>query len=274
MEAVKSAISRFSLRSSRRILPTQDYADDESRDYIEDEQKQGFLGSKDSQPVKHGNTPIDTATQPYTLSIYRVVAIVVGAVLLTAAGSVFLTRSVTRRSGNRLNYPDVSKHATEVIADLIKTSEPAEFRMKSPCGSTPEEARARGCHFDTISFCWYPDECYDSELVAAFEATRDWEYYADEEGTQPISREELIGGDGNNLWVRWEYHVRHCLYQWIKLHRAVLAKGDPNLPQIDSYIASLNHTNHCGEVMLNDRDVAFSTINTETLVKFPDCGMI
>ncbi|KAI0532822.1 hypothetical protein GGR58DRAFT_522428 [Xylaria digitata] len=143
--------------------------------------------------------------------------------------------------------------------------------MQSPCGSTAEEAKARGCHFDTISFCWLPDECYDSDLVDTFEATRNWEYWADPE---PISREELVGGHGNNLWVSWEYHLRHCMFMWMKLQRAVLAKGDPDRPQIDSYIASLNHTNHCATILLTDRDVAFFTLNTETLVKYSHCGML
>ncbi|KAI1351865.1 hypothetical protein F5Y01DRAFT_281361 [Xylaria sp. FL0043] len=274
METIKSTFSRLSLRSPPRMRPNTHYVDDESQDYTEDEQKQGFLRPKEDHSTEFGNTTVNAVKQPYSVSIYRVVAIVVSAVILTAVSSVFISRSAFRRTGDPWNYEDVSKHATEVIADLITASEPAQFRMKSPCGSTAEEAKARGCHFDTISFCWLPDECYDSDLVAHFEATRNWEYYADEEGTKPISHEELVGGHGNKLWVSWEYHLRHCLYMWLKFHRAVLAKGDPNKPLIDSYIANLNHTNHCGTILLTDRDVAFSTLNTETLVKYPDCGML
>ena len=61
---------------------------------------------------------------------------------------------------------------------------------------------------------------------------------------------------------------------WFKFQRAVLARGNPEFPQVDSYIASLNHTVHCSEILLTDRDVAFPTLNTETLVKYPDCGLV
>ncbi|TGJ81224.1 hypothetical protein E0Z10_g7538 [Xylaria hypoxylon] len=275
MEAIKSTFSRLSLKSSPQMRPNPHYVDDESQEYTEDEQRQGFLRPKEEHhPTEFLNASANTATKPYSVSIYRVVAIVAIAVILTATGSFFLVRSSAYSFANGWNYQDVSEHATKVIADLIATSEPAQFRMQSPCGSTPEEAKARKCNFDTISFCWLPDECYDSDLVDTFEATRNWEYYADPKGTQPISREELVGGHGNNLWVSWEYHLRHCMFMWMKLQRAVLAKGNPDLPQIDSYIASLNHTNHCATILLTDRDVAFSTLNTETLVKYPDCGML
>ncbi|KAI8948266.1 hypothetical protein F4801DRAFT_557756 [Xylaria longipes] len=272
MEAIKSAFSRLSLSSSR---PSQHYVDDESQECTENEQKQGFLRpEEEGRRTEFGTASANTATRPYSVSIYSVVAIVAAAVILTAAGSIFFSRSSASSSTNAWNYQDVSEHATKVLADLIATSEPAQFRMKSPCGSTAEEAKARGCNFDTISFCWLPDECYDSDLVDTFEATRNWEYYADPEGTQPISHEELVGGHANHLWVRWEYHLRHCMFMWMKFQRAVLAKGNPDLPQIDSYIANLNHTNHCATILLTDRDVAFSTLNTETLVKYPDCGML
>jgi hypothetical protein len=182
MEAIKSIFPRLSLRSSPRVPSNQHYIDDGSREYTEDEQRQGFLRPKgEGLPAEYGNASANTATQPYSVSIYRVVALVTGAVILTAAGSVFFGRPSAGRSANLQNYQDVSEHATKVLADLIATSEPPQFRMQSPCGSTAEEARARGCNFDTISFCWLPDECYDSDLVDTFEATRNWEYYADPE---------------------------------------------------------------------------------------------
>ncbi|KAI1176849.1 hypothetical protein F4777DRAFT_577564 [Nemania sp. FL0916] len=274
METIKSTLSRLSLTASPRAKPDQHYVDDESQGYIEDEQKQGFLGPKDGESAESRNPSANPGNHPYSVSIYRVVAIVVTAIILTAAGAIFFDRTSAYKSSAPWNYKDVSEHATEVIAELIKTSNPAQFRMQSPCGSTPEEAKARGCHFDTISFCWLPDECYDPDLVATFEATRNWEYFEDPEGTKPISHEELVGGHANNLWVSWEYHLRHCMFMWMKLHRAVLAKGDPTRPLIDSYIANLNHTNHCATILLTDRDVAFPTLNTETLVKYPHCGML
>ncbi|KAI1264370.1 hypothetical protein F5Y18DRAFT_436771 [Xylariaceae sp. FL1019] len=270
MEAIKATFSRLSSKPSTEYQSV----DNTSQEYMKDDERQGFLGGKEEPLPTDDRNGVSSKKAQRSLSLCSVIAIVIAAVVLTATSTTLLSRSSTGKSMGPWNYQDVSEHATEVIADLIKTSEPPKFRNYSPCGNTAEEAKARGCHFDTISFCWLPDECYDADLVETFEATRNWQFYLDEEGKHPISHEELIGGHGNNLWVSWEYHLRHCLFMWIKLHRAVLAKNDPSQPQIDSYIASLNHTNHCATILLTDRDVAFPTLNTETLVKYPHCGMI
>ncbi|KAK5632499.1 hypothetical protein RRF57_008213 [Xylaria bambusicola] len=182
MEVIKTTFSRLSLKSLPRIRPNQQYADDESREYAEDEQRQGFLKSKEEgEPVEFGNPSASTTNRPYSMSIYRVVGVVVAAVVLTAAASLFFARSSVPHPTKVGNYQDVSEHATEVLTELVAHAKPPQFRMKSPCGSTPEEAKARGCHFDTISFCWLPSECYDRKLVDSFEATRNWHYYADPE---------------------------------------------------------------------------------------------
>lgn len=179
MEVIKSTFSRFSLRS---LGPNQHYVDDESREYAEDEQRQGFLKSKEEgESAESRNTSANTINQPYSVSIYRVVAIVIAAVILTAVGSLFYARSTVPHPAKIGNYQDVSEHAIDVLKELVGHAKPPQFQMNSPCGSTPEEAKAKGCHFDTISFCWLPSECYDSELVSTFESTRNWHYYADPE---------------------------------------------------------------------------------------------
>lgn len=140
----------------------------------------------------------------------------------------------------------------------------------SPCGSTAQEARARGCHFDVISFCWLPDACYDEELSTTFDNITTWEWFLDPNRTQPIAHEEAMTGEYTGLYVNWEYHLRHCTFMWKKLHRAVLGTGKS---AIDGYIGPLAHTEHCSEMLLQDRDVGFDAINTIILVKFPDCGI-
>ncbi|KAI8631246.1 hypothetical protein F5Y19DRAFT_25287 [Xylariaceae sp. FL1651] len=275
-KAVPSAFSQISLTASPPMRPNQQYDDDdESQQYNEDDQRQSFLKPKEGQQPR---STFAATTRSCPISVYLVTAVVACAVILIGAGSILLSRLSTSAPGDgsssQQDNQNLSEHAMQLLSTLISTPEPAHFRMQSPCGSTPEEALARGCKFDLISFCWLPDECYDSELVETFEAMRTWEYYADSERTEPVSREELLAGRGDGLYVTWEYHLRHCAFMWMKLHRAILARGKPNMPEIDSYIASLNHTNHCTTILLTDRDVAFSTLNTETLVKYPHCGML
>jgi len=140
----------------------------------------------------------------------------------------------------------------------------------SPCGSTAQEARERGCHFDVISFCWLPDQCYDPHLSSAFDNLKSWEWYLDPNKTQPLTHEQVMTGEFTGLYVNWEYHLRHCTAMWKKLHRAILGDGKK---AIDSYIGPYDHTKHCEHMLLNDREVGFEEINTIILVKFPDCGI-
>lgn len=140
--------------------------------------------------------------------------------------------------------------------------------MVSPCGNTAEEARARGCHFDIISFCWLPDACYDAKLSENFDNITTWEWFLDSNGTQPISHDQAMTGDYTGLFVNWEYHVRHCTAMWEKMHRAILGRGKS---AIDGYIGPLGHTQHCSQMLLTVDD--WKELNTIILVKFPDCGI-
>ena len=152
------------------------------------------------------------------------------------------------------------------------SSQVMEGIMKSPCGHTAAEARARGCHFDIITFCWLPDRCYDAELSDSFEKLVDWKWYLDRNKTQAVPKEEALQGELDGLYVSWEYHVQHCVYMWEKMHRALLGAGKP---AIDTYIGPYIHTEHCGKMLLSRGEgYAMSDINTRIRVKFPDCGIV
>lgn len=143
--------------------------------------------------------------------------------------------------------------------------------MKSPCGNTTAEAKARGCHFDIITFCWLPHRCYDNELSKSFEQLVDWKWYLDRNKTRPVPKTEALRGELDGLYVSWEYHVQHCVYMWQKMHRALLGPGKE---AIDTYISPYIHTEHCGKMLLTRGDgYALSDINTRIRVKFPDCGI-
>lgn len=143
--------------------------------------------------------------------------------------------------------------------------------MVKPCGSNPAEARRKGCHFDVISFCWLPSECYDTELSRNFYEENELEWFLDPNRTQPLTYDQIMTGEFTGLYVDWGYHLRHCTAMWKKLHRAVL--GDMGRRAIDGYIGPYEHTKHCEHMLLGKRDVAFDMINTRIAVKYPDCGI-
>lgn len=143
--------------------------------------------------------------------------------------------------------------------------------LVKPCGDSPEEARTRGCHFDVISFCWLAPECYDAELSAEFDNSNELEWYLDPNQTIALSHDQIMTGEWTNLYVNWEYHLRHCTAMWKKLHRAVMTgRGRQS---IDGYIGTLIHTEHCEKMLLSDRQIAFDNFNTRIKVKYPDCGV-
>ncbi|PVH80977.1 hypothetical protein DL98DRAFT_548831 [Cadophora sp. DSE1049] len=143
--------------------------------------------------------------------------------------------------------------------------------LESPCGSSSAEAKALGCTFDIISFCWLPTRCYDAELSQRFDKLANWEWYLDHNKTQPVAKSDALTGELDGLYVSWEYHVQHCVYMWEKMHRAFLGEGKRAL---DGYIGVFSHTQHCGKMLLTRGEgFELSDFNTRIKVKYPDCGI-
>jgi hypothetical protein len=140
--------------------------------------------------------------------------------------------------------------------------------LKAPCGTSIAEAKALGCHFDIITFCWLPDRCHDPELSKNFDHLSQWQWYRDHNLTQRVSKDEALTGELDGLYVSWEYHIEHCVYMWMKMHRALLGKGKR---AVDGYIGPYSHTLHCGKMLLSRFEL--TDFNTRIRVKFPDCGI-
>jgi hypothetical protein len=134
------------------------------------------------------------------------------------------------------------------------------------CGNNPTTARERGCHFDIMSMIWIPHECYDPELTEAFATEKNWQWSLHENGTDLISEEDIRKGDIQNGWVRFEYHLTHCLYTWRKVIRQIERGGAP----IDGYVSNHTHTEHCSK-MLSFRSVPAESWNTPFVVLYPTC---
>jgi hypothetical protein len=131
------------------------------------------------------------------------------------------------------------------------------------CGSSPIEARERGCHFDIMSFIWSAPACFDAGLMDEFTSKKTWAWYRRDGSEVPI--EEVRKGELTNLFVSWEFHLTHCTFMWRKMHRAI-KNGAP----IDSYIGNYNHTMHCGMEILSE-STPFNETNTMIFIKYPTC---
>lgn len=140
------------------------------------------------------------------------------------------------------------------------------------CGTTADEARARGCVWETTGFTWLAPECADPDTENEFLryiAKNDLKLYRDANYTEEVTIEEVRLGNGPGFFVREGYHLTHCLFLMKKLHR-MRDKG----AMIDGQIMPLHHTEHCmGQVLqahaepgYREHDIQFS------YTKFPYCG--
>jgi hypothetical protein len=133
------------------------------------------------------------------------------------------------------------------------------------CGSSPEEARARGCRFESHNFAWTPSECYDEELNALWDS-KTWLYSRDNQGTSLISQHEILQGDIKWAYVTLNQHMSHCVLIWQKYQRAVIL----NRPA-DNWTTSFQHTNHCGQLLVQ-WDLNHSDFNSILYTKYVSCS--
>eukprot|EP00249_Psilotum_nudum_P027933 c36202_g1_i1 orf=1-456(+) len=69
------------------------------------------------------------------------------------------------------------------------------------CGTTPEEARSRGCIFEVTLSLWVPEECYDRELEEEYLQSKDLVYYRDINLTEAVPLDEVRLGQQYGWFV-------------------------------------------------------------------------
>ncbi|KAI1845586.1 hypothetical protein JX266_008197 [Neoarthrinium moseri] len=139
---------------------------------------------------------------------------------------------------------------------------------KSPaitsCGNTPEEARARGCRFESHNFAWTPPECYDEYLNTEWDS-KDWGYSRNGEGTDLIPQSEVLEGNLEWAYVTLNQHLTHCVLIWQKYQRAVMFDRPT-----DNWTSSFAHTYHCGHLLVQ-WDSNHSTYDSLLNTKYVSC---
>ncbi|KAA8647073.1 uncharacterized protein ATNIH1004_005756 [Aspergillus tanneri] len=134
-----------------------------------------------------------------------------------------------------------------------------------PCGKSPTEALARGCHFDIIATAWLPPKCIDYELVSEFIASYQWQYFPSANGTDPyLDDPDTLGSQTGLIWTTHRWHYAHCLFMWKKLNRA-LVRGR----MTDGETIKLGHTEHCSTTILKMKDP--DVIGSIVEVIYPPC---
>lgn len=145
------------------------------------------------------------------------------------------------------------------------TAPPAASRQQ--CGSSPEEALEAGCKFDLMSFTWTQPACIDEELTTEFLRLKEWAWWADADGAEEVTQEEVARGSREELFVSWEYQLEQCVYLWKKMQRAAVKKAP-----LDSYTLDAEHTAQCAEMLL-DREAPVEETKTVVVTKYTTCGV-
>jgi len=116
------------------------------------------------------------------------------------------------------------------------------------CGHSIAEAKSLGCSYDALAIAWTPPECTDQELTDEFNhagpgPNGNWAYYADRNGTLPLTGYDVsMFSDTNNyFYATHEWHLVHCNFSWRKLFRSQWTGVI-----MDREKLSLEHIAHCG----------------------------
>ncbi|KAK2007415.1 hypothetical protein LZ32DRAFT_622193 [Colletotrichum eremochloae] len=152
------------------------------------------------------------------------------------------------------------------IAVLYRSSSNLRHTVRiTECGHTPDEAIARGCRFESHNFAWTPPDCYDQELDDLWNE-KNWGYSRNAEGTDLLSKDEVLEGKLSWAYVTLNQHMSHCVLIWQKYQRAVMQ----DLPA-DNWTSSFPHTYHCGHMMVQ-WDLNHSEYNSILYTKYVSCN--
>ncbi|TDZ61935.1 hypothetical protein CTRI78_v004006 [Colletotrichum trifolii] len=154
---------------------------------------------------------------------------------------------------------------TWALQSIVSPSHASSTReiMKSPCGNSSSDARARGCHFDVLSFCWVPDECFDRELTDKFRKAGPWVFYTDMNKTASIT-EEQFGSNTQHVYLTNRLHKAHCAYNMLRFHKALTENRMVHREDV------LTHTQHCTQVLTRIDEP--EDILVRAKIQYPDCG--
>jgi hypothetical protein len=107
---------------------------------------------------------------------------------------------------------------------------------------------------------WHPTECFHKDIMEEFLTEVEFDWYLDANYTDLVSIETARRGDHDILYPLHNYHILHCLYQFRRLHMAIIEHR-----QIDEDVFSYDHTLHCTKMIMQwPREIMYGK-NTTTM---------
>jgi hypothetical protein len=149
--------------------------------------------------------------------------------------------------------------ASIVTASLVfggQKRKPIVREKEEVCGSTPTEARLKGCRFEPMLTAWAPAACTYPGMIKEFadifgDMHTDWPWWWDANLTEPVTATEvglLQAGNYTTIYTTHRHsHSQHCLYCFRKIAYAL----ENSFPMMDVKCRSFDHIRHCTDFMAN-----------------------
>lgn len=124
-------------------------------------------------------------------------------------------------------------------------------------------AVSRGCVFDPIHGGWVPQLCHDKELWEDFTTSYNWDWFLDEELTQPIEQTAVWRGEGRErTYTTDDFHFRHCEF----ILKTLIKSHTTNGPALGFKVMDRDHLEHCLDRLINSNTPEIRNAFTETVV--------
>jgi len=134
------------------------------------------------------------------------------------------------------------------------------------CGDSLEEAQARGCIFDLMSFRWIHPACFNrNESEAWLESYGPWEWYMEKNNTESVVGVDVLPYQ-TRAWTQQSYHVAHCLYVWKLLHLAAISGS-----LIDDETIVISHSDHCAKIVMKYESIPSQNVVTRVDMSYSKC---
>jgi hypothetical protein len=144
---------------------------------------------------------------------------------------------------------------TPPVPDIYRPSTLPKNLNHCDCGPDIATALTRNCIYDSLATAWLPPHCRDDTLTAEFDRAGPgpngaWPYYADANGTIPLSKLQLglLGETNGTFWSLREWHVAHCTFYWLKYVRM-----RETAKVMEDRFDRVMHVRHCARLILKPR---------------------
>ena len=224
--------------------------------------EQGLLaGSKESFDSDKDRLIIIKSSRRYGV-LYTSICILVG---MAFSLTILSVTSSIKLAG--LQPVFISPEELGLDPPLAKGQDPVENGYW--CGTTPAEARSRGCQFDIVLYSWVPAPCYDGPIQQQYldENTQTWWLHRGAEGGQKVSQDLVALGEQPALWLSWAYHDYHCQFIW-KMMTRILRNSSMGVP---GRLLEYYHTDHCINVLKGTEATPPVDVSTKVSLNYSTC---